>query len=161
MPFYVLHWSLKRLLIVSNTCQICLKDVLIFELSPVSHLLTNADGNLWNGAKRALCFLLERDVNVAEIKRLEFSECSPYGIFVALKDPANRRNKSQHCCVLLANNVESVCMDLKVWPVSNYTQQVPTSANIVVVPCKRAPTCWAQQCCLLLAINVASVSMDL
>ena len=34
-------------------------------------------------------------------------------------------------------NVVSVCMGLKVWPVSNYTQQVPTSANIVVVPCKR------------------------
>ena len=25
----------------------------------------------------------------------------------------------------------------KVWPVPNFTQQVPTSANIVVVPCKR------------------------
>ena len=28
-------------------------------------------------------------------------------------------------------------MGLKVWPVSNYTQQMPTSANIVVVRCKR------------------------
>ena len=46
-------------------------------------------------------------------------------------------NNSQHCCVLLANNVASVCMGLKVWPVSNYTQQVPTSADIVEVPCKR------------------------
>ena len=45
----------------------------------------------------------------------------------------------QQCCVLLANNVASVCMGLKVWPVSNCTQQmqVPTSANIVVIPCKR------------------------
>ena len=47
-----------------------------------------------------------------------------------LKAHANGRNKSQHCCVLLgfflANNVASVCMGLKVWPVSNYTQQVPT-----------------------------------
>ena len=33
---------------------------------------------------------------------------------------------AQQCCVLLANNVASVCMGLKVWPVSNYTQQVPT-----------------------------------
>ena len=41
------------------------------------------------------------------------------------------------CWGFLANNVTSVCMGLKVWPVSNYTQQVPTSANIVVVPCKR------------------------
>ena len=48
-------------------------------------------------------------------------------------------NNSQHCWVLLGNNVASVCMGLKVWQVSNYTQQVPTSANIVVVPCK-----WAQ-----------------
>ena len=37
----------------------------------------------------------------------------------------------------LANNVASVCMDLKVWPVSNYMQQMPTSDNIVVVSCKR------------------------
>ena len=33
----------------------------------------------------------------------------------------------QQCCVRLH----------KVWPVSNYTQQVPTSTNIVMVPCKR------------------------
>ena len=57
-----------------------------------------------------------------------------------LKAHTNGRNKSQHCCVLLgflANNVASVCMGLKVWPVSNYTQQLPTSANTAVVPCKR------------------------
>ena len=42
-----------------------------------------------------------------------------------LKTHANGRNKSQHCCVLLANNVASVFMGLKVRPVSNYTQQVP------------------------------------
>ena len=54
-----------------------------------------------------------------------------------VKVHASGRNKSQHYCVLLANNVASVCMGLKVWPVSNYPQQVPTSANIVVVPCKR------------------------
>ena len=36
------------------------------------------------------------------------------------------RNKSEHCCVLLANKVASVCMDLNVCPVSNYEQQVPT-----------------------------------
>ena len=33
---------------------------------------------------------------------------------------------TQQCCVFLANNVAFVCMGLKVWPVSNYTQQVPT-----------------------------------
>ena len=46
-------------------------------------------------------------------------------------------NNSQHFWVLLANNVTSVWMGLNVWPVSNYMQQVPTSANVVVVPCKR------------------------
>ena len=51
-------------------------------------------------------------------------------------DPTSANN-SKHCWVLLANNVASVCMGQKVWPVSNFTQQVPTSANIVVVPCKR------------------------
>ena len=41
------------------------------------------------------------------------------------------------CWGFLANNVASVCMGLNVWPVSNYTQQVQTSASIVAVPCKQ------------------------
>ena len=50
--------------------------------------------------------------------------------FTNFKAHANGRNKSQHCCVLLGFfwptiSVASVCMGLKVWPVSNYTQ-VPT-----------------------------------
>ena len=50
---------------------------------------------------------------------------------ITLKAHANGRNKSRHYCVLLpwgflANNVASVCMGLKVWPVPNYTRQVPT-----------------------------------
>ena len=47
---------------------------------------------------------------------------------------------SHNICVLLAKNVSSVCVGLKVWTVSNYMQQVPTSANIVASPCK-----WTQQ----------------
>ena len=31
-------------------------------------------------------------------------------MFLQLKAHANRRNKSQQCCVLLADNVASVCM---------------------------------------------------
>ena len=54
-----------------------------------------------------------------------------------MQTDATSANNSQHCWVLFANDVASVCMGLKVWPVSNYTQQLPTSANIVVVPCKR------------------------
>ena len=44
-------------------------------------------------------------------------------------------HKLQHCCVLLANNVESVCMGLS----KSLTglKLYATSANIVVVPCKR------------------------
>ena len=41
----------------------------------------------------------------------------------------------------------------KVWPVSNCTQQVPTGANIVVVPCKwmqHVTTLLGQQCCVRL-----------
>ena len=34
-------------------------------------------------------------------------------VFLHFKTHANGRNKSQHCCMLLANNVASVCMDLK------------------------------------------------
>ena len=43
-----------RLLIVSNTRQICLKEVLSFELSPVPFSLANADGSLRKGAKSVL-----------------------------------------------------------------------------------------------------------
>ena len=55
-----------RLLIVSNTRQICLKDVLSFELSPVPYSLANADGSLRKGAKSVLCSLLEKDVNMVQ-----------------------------------------------------------------------------------------------
>ena len=48
---------------------------------------------------------------------------------------ATSHNAVACCRGVLANNVESVCMGLKVWPVSNYRHA--TSANIVVVPCKR------------------------
>ena len=55
-----------RLLIVSNTRQIFLKEVLSFELSPVPYSLANADGSLRKGAKSVLCSLLEKDVNVVQ-----------------------------------------------------------------------------------------------
>ena len=55
-----------RLLIVSNTRQISLKDVLSFELSPIPYSLANADGSLRKGTKTVLCSLLEKDVNVVQ-----------------------------------------------------------------------------------------------
>ena len=55
-----------RLLIVSNTPQISLKDVLSFELSPVPYSLANADGSLRKGTKSVLCSLLEKDVKVVQ-----------------------------------------------------------------------------------------------
>ena len=55
-----------RLLIVSNTRQISLKDVLSFELSPVPYSLANTDGSLRKGTKSVLCSLLEKDVNVVQ-----------------------------------------------------------------------------------------------
>ena len=57
-----------RLLIVSNTRQICLKEELSFELSPVPYSPANADGSLRKGAKSVLCSLLEKDVNVQRLK---------------------------------------------------------------------------------------------
>ena len=45
---------------------------------------------------------------------------------------------AQHCRVLLANNVASVCMGLKSeFDRFQTIRNVPTNANIVVVPCKR------------------------
>ena len=55
-----------RLLIVSNTCQICLKDVLSFELSPVPYSLVNTDESLRKGTKSVPCSLLKKDVNVVQ-----------------------------------------------------------------------------------------------
>ena len=55
-----------RLLIVSNTRQISLKDVLSFELSPVPYSLAIADRSLRKGIKSVLCSLLEKDVNVVQ-----------------------------------------------------------------------------------------------
>ena len=56
-----------------------------------------------------------------------------------LKAHANGRNKRKHCFVfweLLANNI---MLRPFAWAgkISNYTHQVPISANIVVVPYKR------------------------
>ena len=56
-----------RLLIVSHTRQICLKEELSFELSPVPYSLANADGSLRKEAKSVLCSLLEKDVNVQRL----------------------------------------------------------------------------------------------
>ena len=46
----------------------------------------------------------------------------------------------------MANNVASVCMGLKVWPVSNYTQQVPTLLWFHANGRNKSQHCWAQQC---------------
>jgi len=56
-----------RLLIVSNTCQICLKDVLSFELSPVPYSLANSDGSLRKGVKSVLGSILEKDLQHHQI----------------------------------------------------------------------------------------------
>ena len=53
-----------RLLIVSNTRQTRLKEVLSSELSPVPYSLANAHGSLRKEATSVLCSLLEKDVNV-------------------------------------------------------------------------------------------------
>ena len=72
----------------------------------------------------------------------------------------NGRNKSQRCCVLLGVFGQQCCvrfMDLKVGSISNYTRQVPTSANIIVVPCKRTQYVGPNNVAALLANNVASI----
>ena len=80
----------------------------------------------------------------------------PASLYQRLKVHANGRNKSQHCYVLLGVFGQQCCVRLhgpKSLTVSNYTQQLPTSANIVVVPCKRTQHVGLN--------NVASVCMDL
>ena len=70
--------------------------------------------------------------------------------------------RAQHCFAMLRqsqnNRNVGTCWP-KVWPVSNCTQQVPTSANIAVVPCKRTQqvtTLLGPTMLGLLANNVAS-----
>ena len=61
---------LGRLLIISNTYQICLKDVLSFEqldkVSPVSYSLANPDASLRIGAKSVLSSHLDKDINAVQ-----------------------------------------------------------------------------------------------
>ena len=59
---------LGRLLITSNTHQICLKDVLSFEqlVTPVSYSLANPDASLRIGAKRVLSSHLDKDINAVQ-----------------------------------------------------------------------------------------------
>ena len=81
-----------------------------------------------------------------------------------MQTDATSHNIVACCWGFLANSVASVCTGLKVWPVSNYMQQVPTSANKCQHCCgsmQTDATCWVQQCCLLLVNNVASVCMGL
>ena len=94
-----------------------------------------------------------RNCNVKRKTQFRFcrerERCEQITLFAFVKARANGRNKSQHCCVFLANNVASVCMGLKVWPVSNYTQQVPTLLWIhadgrnVFGPTMLRPLAWA------------------
>ena len=65
------------------------------------------------------------------------------------------------CWGFVANSVASVCMGLKVSPVSNYTQQVPTLLWFHANGRNKSQHFWAQQCWVLLANNVGSVCMVL
>ena len=46
--------------------QICLKDVLSFELPLVPYSIAKADRNFRNGKKSVICSLLEKEVNVVQ-----------------------------------------------------------------------------------------------
>ena len=78
----------------------------------------------------------------------------------SLKLRANGRSNSYRW-ELLANNVPSVCTGLKVWPVSNFAQQLPTTRNNMQQGVQTDATCNIQQCWELLANNVASVCTGL
>ena len=84
-----------------------------------------------------------------------------FAVLRPMQTDATSANNPQHCWVLLANNIASVCMDLKVWLVSNYTQQVPTLFCFHANGRNKSQHCRAQQCWVLLANNVGSVCMGL
>ena len=48
------------------------------------------------------------------------------------------------------NNVPSVCTGLKVWPVSNFAKQLPTTSSNMQQGVQTDATCKIQQCCVLL-----------
>ena len=104
------------------------------------------------------CLSFEK--NITRRVRRRFHEANNAGV------PCKR---AQHCCATLRRsmnnrNVGTCCA--KSLTGFKCTQQVPTRANIVLVPCKRAqqvttllgPTMFCSQ---LLANNVASVCMGL
>ena len=58
-------------------------------------------------------------------------------VILALKAHANGRNKSQHCCLLLGFFGQQCCVRLHRPKSLTGFKLYATSANIVVVPCKR------------------------
>ena len=90
-----------------------------------------------------------------------FSKHTTYQVFVCLKLRANRRNNSQHCWPTMLGVVASVFTQLKVWPVSNFAQQLPTTRNNMQQGVQTDATCNIQQCWKLLANAVASVCTGL
>ena len=72
-----------------------------------------------------------------------------------MQTDATRHNTVACCWGFLVNNVASVCMGLKVWPVSNSTQQVPTmlwfhaNGRNMLNPTMLRPFAWALKTRLL------------
>ena len=76
-----------------------------------------------------------------------FSKHTTYQVLVCLKLHANGRNNSQHCWPTILGVVASVCTQLKVSPVSNFAQQLPTTCNRVCkqtqhVTSNNVRSCW-------------------
>ena len=71
----------------------------------------------------------------------------------------NGRNDSQHCWPTMLGVVASVCicMLLKVWPVSNFAQQLRKTCNSMQKGVQTNAICNIQQCWELLVNNVVSV----
>ena len=81
-----------------------------------------------------------------------------------LKAHANGRNKSQHCCLLLAVFSQQYCVRLHGPTSLTGFKLYETNANKCQHCCgsmQTDATCWAQQCCVLLPNNVSSVCMGL
>ena len=74
---------------------------------------------------------------------------------------ANRRDNSQYCWPPMSGFVASVCTWRKVWAISNFAQQLPTTSNNMQQSAQTDATCSIQQCRELLAKNVASVCTGL
>ena len=112
---YSLFWNLKIILVIFVSKH--LNNVKVFSVKSPNFRHSNKRNNCQHCLRSSQEAMHYVTVIPAKLLGRRFHKAN--FVVVPCKLGATLR------CVLLYDNVASVCMGLKVWPVSNYTQQVP------------------------------------